>query len=167
VNGSPAPPSLRGDESALYRALAPRLIALLRRRVGGPEQTREDACSFAWVQLLRRQPERLHVLGWLYVVACREAWRLLERDSRCLALPNEDLEAHAGAVLAVAAHQAMLETRDALAALPERQRKLLFLSAAGYTYADLAVLDRSSLTAVGRHLRGARPALRAEGGEKR
>ena len=70
-------------------------------------------------------------------------------------------------MLAVAAHQAMLETRDALAALPERQRRLLFLSAAGYTYAELAVLDRSSLTAVGRHLRGARPALRAEGGEKR
>ncbi len=43
--------ALRGDESALYRELQPRLLGLVRTRVHAPDQTLEDACSFAWVAL--------------------------------------------------------------------------------------------------------------------
>ncbi len=48
-------------------------------------RARADArgrCSFAWVQLSRREPDRDGVLGWLYVVACCEAWHLLESEAR-------------------------------------------------------------------------------------
>ena len=62
----------QGDESELYRALQPQLLARLHSRVAGSEQTLEDACSHTWVQLMRYQPERGEALaGWLYVVAHR------------------------------------------------------------------------------------------------
>jgi hypothetical protein len=32
----------------------------------------DEACSFAWMQLLRRQPMRETVLSWLTTVAIRE-----------------------------------------------------------------------------------------------
>lgn len=165
MNASPAAP-LRGDESALYRECQPQLIAMLRRRVGGPEQTREDACSFAWVQLLRHQPDRGRVFAWLYVVACREAWHLLERDARMPPLPGADLEAYGGPDPRGGAADALREAREALAGLPERQRRLLMLHAVGHSYAELVVLDRSSLTAVDRHLRRAREAVREGRGAK-
>ena len=67
----PAPPVV-GDEAELYRDLQPRLLGLLRSTLTVREQTLEDACSFAWVQLIGTQPARApSVFGWLYVTASR------------------------------------------------------------------------------------------------
>ena len=116
------PRAPHGDESELYRELQPQLMRRLRRRVRAREQTLEDACSTAWVQLIRCQPERGEsLLGWLYVVACHEAYRLLELDAR---VPS--FEPHAIAQLAGADERAgelrtvALVALEALAALPER-----------------------------------------------
>ena len=46
----------RGDEEALYRLHHERLVRVVRRRVGGSHALIEDACSFAWTQLLCHQP---------------------------------------------------------------------------------------------------------------
>ena len=56
---------MRGDEEALFRAQHERLLRLIRRDTGAPLALVEDACCFAWLQLLRCQPEREHVVGWL------------------------------------------------------------------------------------------------------
>ena len=43
----------------------------------------EDACSFAWVEFFRYQPDRDRSWkGWLVTVARREAWRLNALDLR-------------------------------------------------------------------------------------
>jgi DNA-directed RNA polymerase specialized sigma24 family protein len=50
--------------------------------IGGRRHVAEDACSFAWLQLLRTQPERDSVFPWLCVVATNEARRLLKGQAR-------------------------------------------------------------------------------------
>ena len=153
---------LQGDEAALYAELQPKLMRLLRGRVRAREQTLEDACSTAWVQLIRYQPERGEsLLGWLYVVACREAYRLLELDARVPSFEPAVLVALAGADERAGELRAVaLEALEALGALPERQRRLLAAKAAGHSYVELVELERSSYSAVNRHLTRARNAVR-------
>ncbi len=81
---------LRGDEDALYRAHHVHLLRVTRRRFPQvPDELVEDACAFAWAQLLRRQPERDAVVGWLVVVARHELLRLLGRQAS--ACPLEEV----------------------------------------------------------------------------
>jgi DNA-directed RNA polymerase specialized sigma24 family protein len=69
-------PTQRGDEPELFRRHHGRLLRLVARDTGAPPALAEDACSFAWLQLLRDQPERERIVGWLRVVARHEALRL-------------------------------------------------------------------------------------------
>ena len=55
------PPTPRGDEEALYRAHHTRLLHLIDRDVCARPQVIEDACAFAWAELLARQPERTSI----------------------------------------------------------------------------------------------------------
>ncbi len=158
------PRPLLGDEAALYRRLQPRLMRRLRGRVRAHEGVLEDACSFAWVQLLRRQPSRSEILGWLYVVACHEAWRLLELERRAPTMEQELLELAAGGRDEGPLRDAAREALQALAALPERQRALLAGQVAGLTYAELAELEGGSRRAVERHLCLARAGVRSRRG---
>jgi len=73
----------RGDESELFARHHSRLVAQLSGRLGGDRGVAEDACTLAWVQLLRLQPERGDTLyGWLYVTAKHEACRILGLRAR-------------------------------------------------------------------------------------
>jgi DNA-directed RNA polymerase specialized sigma24 family protein len=54
-----------GDEAALFDRYHVRLVRVVGRAVTASRQTIEDACAFAWVQLLRSQPRRQHVFAWL------------------------------------------------------------------------------------------------------
>jgi len=40
----------------------------------------EDACAFAWLEFVVRQPDRINPMGWLRVVASREAVGLARHD---------------------------------------------------------------------------------------
>ena len=157
-----------GDEAELYRELQPRLLGLLRSTLTARVQTLEDACSFAWVQLIRTQPDRSSVFGWLYVTARREALRLIAVERRTPTLePAGDRHLLAFAAPAAdGARERAAEALEALGAQPERQRRLLCLKAAGYSYAEIAALEGVSARVVDRHLRRARARVAAgEGGE--
>lgn len=91
-------PLQRGDEAELFERHGERLVRLVRSTTGASRQVAEDACSFAWIQLLRRQPERDAVFAWLRVVATREAVRLLKRQLRDAALDEDPKGAPAGYV---------------------------------------------------------------------
>src|SRR3712207_8375392 len=54
----------------------------LFRSVHGPDACIEDACSFAWLQFLRCQPDRPTAFGWLRRVVIRQAWRLVATETR-------------------------------------------------------------------------------------
>src|SRR4051812_10025754 len=120
---------LRGDEAELFRQHEVALKRAVRAAVRAPEACIEDACSFAWLQLLRRQPDRATVFGWLRTVAIHEAWVLAARERRDRPLGemrawNERSGGEAPPV--VEAHAAL----RILAELPERQRRYLALLAA-------------------------------------
>lgn len=144
------PPPLRGDEPDLYREHQPRLVALLRGALSAREQTREDACSFAWVQLIRCQPERVHVMAWLYVVARREALRLLALERRfpvLEAVGDHHVLAQRGPLEDPTPERARAAL-EALAGLPQRQRRLMALKVAGFSYVEIAAVQGISYTAV-------------------
>src|SRR3954447_4477426 len=77
-NREPARP--RGDEERLYIAHANRLRRIVTANVNTSVANIEDACSFAWLQLVAKDPRRETVFGWLARVAIREAIRLDRRD---------------------------------------------------------------------------------------
>jgi DNA-directed RNA polymerase specialized sigma24 family protein len=74
-----------GDEGDLYRRHHRDLERAVARVVNAPRELIEDACQTAWAILLRSQPERYAIFGWLRVVAIHEAYRLSaieRRDAR-------------------------------------------------------------------------------------
>jgi hypothetical protein len=81
-----AVPPLCGDETNLYRQHAARLVRCARYAVNASEATVEDACQFAWTQLLQHQPDRDYVFAWLRTTAIREAWALSGRECRAISL---------------------------------------------------------------------------------
>lgn len=152
---TPTPAPQRGDEADLFRRHARHLERTVACHVNTSEAVVQDACSFAWMQLVRRQPRRACVLAWLRAVAVREAVRLDQIARRDLPLLNdtrsdEPLERAA-------------ELRDALetlAALHPRQARMIALQAMGPRYQDISAMTGDSGRTVDRQLRRARERLR-------
>ena len=75
--GDEPPIRFRGDEPELYLAFNHELVKSIARDVRATPEDIEDACSFAWIQFFRYQPDRdRNWKGWLYRTAQRETWRL-------------------------------------------------------------------------------------------
>jgi DNA-directed RNA polymerase specialized sigma24 family protein len=79
-----------GDEQALFRELHPRLGDHVRLLVRTSQANVEDACSFAFLQLLRYQPDRDNAYAWLLRTATREAIKSDQRARRTIALRTCD-----------------------------------------------------------------------------
>jgi DNA-directed RNA polymerase specialized sigma24 family protein len=132
----------RGDEAELYRRYHGELERAVARVVHAPHELIEDACQTAWTILLRYQPDRRSIFGWLRTVAIHEAYRLSaigRRDARLGALCSGELDwtdAIAGSRSLDEAVEA-LEALRVLASLPERQRDDVALFVAGYSYAEI------------------------------
>jgi DNA-directed RNA polymerase specialized sigma24 family protein len=69
-------------EARLFEEHATRLHAAVAQRVHTSPANIEDACGFAWLQLVRQRPERATAFAWLYATAIREAMKLHRRASR-------------------------------------------------------------------------------------
>jgi RNA polymerase sigma factor (sigma-70 family) len=162
---STEPPPARGDEDELYRRHHRHLLSAVASVVRAPDALIEDACQMAWMTLLRCQPDRDHVFGWLRRVAINEAYRLSAIARR---EPGYDPTAAIAVLIDEdgASFDRHLEARQALAILarlPERQRRDLTLLAAGYSYKEIQALtaDRTR-TNVNKSLRKARARIRLE-----
>ncbi len=142
-----------GDEADLFAAHHARLVRQLVSLLGGEHDVAEEACTLAWVQLLRLQPQRSDTLGgWLYVTAKHEAYRILRERAR------ED-----GGGVPVGGESAprapdpfeALTHRDQLALmghLSAPQRLTVSLRAAGYSYKEISAATGKTYTWVNRHL---------------
>jgi DNA-directed RNA polymerase specialized sigma24 family protein len=161
------PCPLRGDEDALYRTYASPLRRAVACRARGvsPDQV-DDACATAWLILLRAQPRRETVFGWLIVVATHEAWRLAGADR----LHSPVLRDHTGGndtrldppvaeCDPLARLHARERLREVVAAMPRRQLDMLALVAYGYSYDEIGELTGATWRTVDRQLRRARRAL--------
>ncbi len=159
--------ALRGDESELYRRYHHQLVTAVRRTFG--HDLAEDACQFAWSQMLRRQPDRTRVYPWLLVTARREAMRLvrlarLEAAADGFVDPATGFTANLGEriehPLSLQRRVDGLDALRALAALPDRQRRVLARKVAGLSYHEIGADLGWSYTQVNRHLTRARRSLR-------
>jgi DNA-directed RNA polymerase specialized sigma24 family protein len=137
-------PRPQGDEDALYRAHHRQLHRAVAHTVRAPRELIEDACQTAWTMLLRSQPDRYAIFGWLRVVATYEAYRLSaieRRDARLERLRLDDVDWHD----VVADPRSLDDAIDALealrvvASLPERQRTDFALKVGGYSYEEIRV----------------------------
>ncbi len=72
--------TLRGDEAELYRRYHRRVLGAVARS-NGPDLA-DDAVQFAWIQMLRHQPDRDRIYGWLVLTARRQAWQLARERRR-------------------------------------------------------------------------------------
>lgn len=153
------PPAV-GDERELFERHHDELVRLLERTVNASREEAEDACQFAWLQLLRYQPDdRVRVAGWVYVVARRELLRTRRRHKATL-----DLELVERAPAAAGDQLDALEARDLLELLPRlraAQRLVLWLQLEGYSYREISALTGKTHTWVNRHISEGRAALRA------
>jgi RNA polymerase sigma factor (sigma-70 family) len=154
----------RGDEDELYRRHHRDLQRAVAHAVNAPRELIEDACQNAWAILLRAQPDRTSIFGWLYVVATREAFRLCERERRHVHLEAMFPAGSWDAVIADAfTIDDILEVHEALkviASLPARQRADLTLLVAGFSYVEIAELTGRTYTNVNKHLAKARARIR-------
>lgn len=159
-----APPTrlrlLHGDEADVFREHELALRRAVRRAVDGPDAVVDDACAFAWLQLLRRQPDRSTVFAWLRTVAIREAWRLSRQERRDVHLEQlpcwEKRCRETSDAATIAAHAALRAVAD----LPPKQRRYLTLSVAGHSHVEIAATTGATRTNVSKHLTRARASLR-------
>src|SRR5215204_1181642 len=154
-----------GDEADLYRRHHHALLIAVSHAINGSDALIEDACQTAWTILLRRQPNRLSVFAWLYVVAIHEAYRLSAIERRELHLEDLAIEGDWETILAgrvtIEDQLEALEPLRALAALPDRQRQDLSLRVAGFSYREIAAMtDGRTYTNVNKHLVKARARIR-------
>ena len=110
---------LRGDELDLYAEFHDELYRTIRGLVFAGPETAADACSFAWLQFLRYQPDReSNWKGWMVTTAKREAWRLNAIERR-----NRDLtEAEVAGVLPIDPNDRFAESVAFDAALQQLKR---------------------------------------------
>jgi len=153
------------DAGVLFARYDRQLRDRVRGMVNTSEANIEDACMFAWVQLLRYELDEVDAAySWLSTVAVREAVRLDRADRRTRPLPVDehgvaiepadtrdgpaarDMLAHAGAVI-----------QDA--GLSTRQLQMISLQLWGLTYDEIAARTGDSPRTVERQILRARAKL--------
>jgi RNA polymerase sigma factor (sigma-70 family) len=163
-----ANPRMRGDEQVLFQQHASRLSRVVQGALRVRPHIVEEACAFAWLQLVRTQPERQQIFAWLRVVATHEALRLLREEGRQEPTAGANLEADdlADFVFQVSVDATSEERRRAcealelIAALPEREARIFARHVAGYTYEEISAETGDSLRTVERQLVRARGRIR-------
>ena len=151
---------------ALYGRLSHRLEQVVRLHVRAPEPVIEDACQFAWSRLLHRRDHvrRDTAFAWLAKVAVHEAFKVARRDDRELSLDAALDAAAVGFVRSFTpAPDEIVQHREQLAAiavLPLRQQRILWLRALGFSYDEMASYERCTPRTVERQLLRARASLR-------
>jgi RNA polymerase sigma factor (sigma-70 family) len=141
------------DTSELFERHAPQLRAVVSRSVRTSPVNVEDACGFAWLQLMRRRPPAAVAFAWLCRTAIREAVKLHRRAAETVSLDE------AGEVAGDSPHSAdrhlelIIAGEEVRAArLRPREARLLGLRVAGYSREEIVELTGDSYRTVDRQL---------------
>jgi RNA polymerase sigma factor (sigma-70 family) len=163
------------DDAHLFAIYAQRLRAEVRRIVSTSPENVEDACSFAFLQLLRSEPDRDSAYEWLVKVAVCEAIELESRSRRTLPLEHDDSDPDlvcepAECTDMLALRLDIIAAREAIAAarLSPRQARIVALQALGLDYEEIAssigCTTRTVESQIVRARRKLREARRSAGG---
>jgi RNA polymerase sigma factor (sigma-70 family) len=156
---------------SLYPRWSRVVEAVVSRNVSAPVDVVEEACQVAWSRLHahRDRVRPATALGWLCTTATREALRILQGHARRSEVPLED-ELTLAAVIELPSRlpepEQAIVLRERLAevrALPDRQRRVVWLQAMGYDYAEIAAQTGDSRRTVERQLLRARRRLEGVG----
>jgi len=164
---------MQNDELAhLYRSQRRLLERRVRGAVRAPRAVIEDACQFAWCQLVchREHVRRDAVLGWLSTTATREALKEVRRREREASLEAElELRGDGPVVLAGSPgpHEAVVERERVaqVSLLPIRQQRAVWLKAVGFSQTEMAGYEGCTLRTIDRQLSRARRTLRRQPAE--
>ena len=155
--------ALRGDEGELFAQYAAQLQRIVSSQVTTSRANVEDACSFAWLQMLRHQPARETLLSWLATTGMREAVRLHRRAARVDALPDDSGDGRSAIVEhSIDAHLERLVAAETIASagLRPREADMLLAQVAGYSYVEIANAKHATTRTVERQLARAHRKLR-------
>jgi RNA polymerase sigma factor (sigma-70 family) len=147
------------DVERLYRARASYLQRLVALDTCAGDEVIEEACQHAWTSVIahRERVDGGGAFAWLARTATREAWRLsVRRDDAPATSGGNEPRADGPARI--------VELRDRLGQirrLPTRQQRLLWLSAAGLSYAEMARQEQLTMRTVERQLLRGRRTVRA------
>jgi hypothetical protein len=86
VAAEPVRCATRLDEEELFAEHARRLHAVVSRRIRSSAANVDDACGFAWLQLVRHRPPATVAFACLCTTAVREAIKLDQRSARLIEL---------------------------------------------------------------------------------
>jgi RNA polymerase sigma factor (sigma-70 family) len=165
------------DVARLYVEEAVRVRRIVRMSVTASPAVIEDACQVAWTRLLihRARLRRESARAWLVRVAIREVIKSIQRERRERSL--EALLEHGGRSAAGGSADAgmtlptpaliedLVEQKnrlDSIQALPERQRRLVWLQGLGLSYREMAGETGMTRRTVERQLMRARSSLARE-----
>jgi RNA polymerase sigma factor (sigma-70 family) len=157
----------QGDEAELFELYNDQLMRRLTRTVRTSPEVIEDACSIAWAQFLRHQPDRNREWrAWLFKTAQREAW-VLDR-ARHETRPFQGDSGEGSWVAEPTDRRDPFRERDefeaavdVLAQLPPRLRRVAFLRATGHRYSEIQEITGVSRTRVFHLIRRANDHIRA------
>jgi len=156
-----------GDEAQLYERLAPQVERIVRGEVHAPREVVEDACHDAWAKLINHSEriERETALSWLVTTAVRQAWKLNRRERRetSLQAASEDSGEFTfpSGLPGPAERVEQRERLDELEFLSERQRRLVWLRAAGLSHVEMAAYTGDTVRTVQRQILRATERMRA------
>jgi RNA polymerase sigma factor (sigma-70 family) len=157
----------QGDEAELFALYNDQLMQRLTRAVNTSPDIIEDACSIAWAQFLRHQPDRNREWrAWLFKTAQREAW-VLDRTRREMRTFEDDSDDGSWVPEPTDRRDAFRERDeleaavDVLAQLPPRLRRIAFLRATGHRYSEIQEITGVSRTRVFHLIRRANDHIRA------
>ncbi len=130
-----------GADHELYVEHGRKLRRFVGSRVTTSDANLDDACSFAWMQLLATGPSRGEsIFIWLATVATREAWRLHRLERRDARDGDEVIldEMESPAAGTAADRIALDQVAEVLRTIHPRKRRMLLLHAAGFTCEEIA-----------------------------
>jgi hypothetical protein len=156
-----------GDEDELFRGFHRQLARLVRYRVNTSSDIVDDACTFAWMEFMRYQPDRERKWRrWLVTTAEREAWRLHGKEAAHVGFDDPGVD---GLVHDVVDREDRLAIRSdlraalgLLAAVPERRRQAKALQVMGYSLDEIGQLLGRSHTLANALVAEANAAMRRE-----
>jgi RNA polymerase sigma factor (sigma-70 family) len=156
----------QGDEAELFELYNPQLMRRLASVVRTSPDVIEDACSIAWAQFLRHQPDRNREWrAWLFKTAQREAWILDGKRRETRPFDDDSGDEHwvpepADRRDAYTERDELEAAVDVLAQLPPRLRHVAFLRATGHRYRDIAEITGDNRTRVSQLVRRANDHIR-------
>lgn len=136
-------PRPRGDEAELFERYHRRLIRLTAYDVKTSPENIEEACAFAWAQLLSHDVRRDTAFAWLKQVARREAIRLGQIDRGAVPLGQEPGAVDPDLLAVPAGNPAVTperweEAMRRLSRLPDRDRRAVAMRAFGWKYTEIS-----------------------------